>query len=111
MYQALEVTNMNEHWWVKGDCRPEMKKDKMYKMIMCLCKGSWDINSALCGCPAGRGPCASCKHIGALCYALASFCSSGQLPDFITCTDTLQAWNKPCPKKHDPITVVRSSEI
>ena len=103
--QALAVTNKNEYWWVKGECRPEMKKDKMYKMIMCLCKGSCDINSALCGCPAGRGPCASCKHIGALCYALANFCSSGQLPDFITCTDTLQGWNKPCPKKHDPITV------
>ena len=65
---------------------------------MCLCKGSWDINSALCGCHAGKGP-------RALCYALTNFCSSGQLLDFITCTDTLQAWNKPCPKKHDPITV------
>ena len=74
------------------------KKDNMYKMTMCLCKGSSDINSTLCGCPAGKGPCASCKHIGALCYALANFCSSGQLPDFITCTDTLQAWNRPCPK-------------
>ena len=40
-----------------------MKKDKMYKMTMYLCKGSWDINSALCECPAGKGPCASCKHI------------------------------------------------
>ena len=56
-------TDKNEYWRVKGDCRPEMKKDKMYKMIMCIYKGSWDINSALCGCPAERGPRASCKHI------------------------------------------------
>ena len=74
-------------------------------MIMSLCKGSWDINSAICGCPAGKGPSASCKHIGALCYALVNFCSSGHLPDFITCTDLMQEWNKPCPKKHKPITV------
>ena len=41
--QALAVTEKNEYWWVKGDCRPEMKKDEVYKMTMCLCKGSWDI--------------------------------------------------------------------
>ena len=103
--QALLVTSTGEYWWVKADCRPEMKKDKLYKMIMSLCKGSWDINSAICGCPAGKGPSASCKHIGALCYALVNFCSSGHLPDFITCTDLMQEWNKPCPKKHKPITV------
>ena len=59
----------------------------------------------MCGCPAGKGPSASCKHISALCYALANFCSSGCLPDFITCTDVMQEWNKPCPKKHKPIIV------
>ena len=88
--QAMLVTCKDEYWWIKADCRPEMKKDKMYKIIMSLCEGSWDINSALCGCPAGKGPSASCKHIGALCYALANFCSSGRLPEFITCTDVMQ---------------------
>ena len=43
--QALLITCKDEYWWVKADCRPEMKKDKIYKMIMSLCKGSWDINS------------------------------------------------------------------
>ena len=71
--QALLVTSTGEYWWVKADCRPEMKKDKLYRMIMSLSKGSWDINSAICGCPAGKGPSASCKHIGALCYALVNF--------------------------------------
>ena len=103
--QGLSVVCEDEYWWIKADCRPEMKKDKMYKMMMSLCKGSWDINSALCGCPAGKGPSASCKHIGALCYALENFCSLGQLPELITCTDVLQQWNRPCPKKQDPITV------
>jgi len=65
----------------------------MYRMVMSLCRGSWQVNSAICGCPAGRGPHASCKHIGALCYALANFCLFGQLPEFLTCTDVKQAWN------------------
>jgi len=59
----------------------------------------------MCGCLAGKGPSTSCKHIGTLCYALANFCSSGHLPDFITCTDVMQEWNKPCPKKYKPISV------
>ena len=103
--QGLLIVYKDEYWWIKADCRPEMKKDKMYKMMMSLCKGSWDINSAMCGCPAGKGPSASCKHIGALCYALANFCSFGQLPEFATCTDILQHWNRPCPKKQDSIAV------
>ena len=36
------------------------------------------------GCPAGKGPVASCKHVGALCYAFAEFCPSGKLPEFFT---------------------------
>ena len=103
--QGLSVVCEDEYWWIKADCRPEMKKVKMYKMMMSLCKGSWDINSALCGCPASKGPSASCKHIDVLCYALENFCSLGQLPELITCTDVLQQWNRPCPKKQDPITV------
>lgn len=103
--QGLCIVYKDEYYWIKADCRPEMKKDKMYKMVMSMCTGSWDINSAFCGCPAGKGPRASCKHIGALCYALANFCSLGQLTEFVTCTDVLQQWNKPCPKKQDPITV------
>ena len=37
--QALSVTDEEEFWWVKADCRPEMKKDKMYRMVMSLCRG------------------------------------------------------------------------
>ena len=55
--------------------------------------------------PAGKGPTASCKHIGALCYALANFCACGKLPDFITCTEKLQEWNRPHGRKVQPIPV------
>jgi len=89
--QALLVIDDDDgFWWVKADCRPEMKKNKMYKMVMSLHSGSWKVNSAMCGCAAGRGPCTLCKHIGILCYAVANLCLYGQLPNFLTCTDVKQ---------------------
>ena len=102
--QNIQVNSTSELLLVKGDCLPEMRKDCVYKLIIHL--GS-DLNiiSAQCGCPAGKGPTASCKHIGALCYALANFCTCGKLPDFITCTEKLQEWNRPRGKKVQPIPV------
>ena len=86
-----------------------MKKDRVYKIFMSLDSTSWDIVTAECGCPAGKGPNASCKHVAALCYALVQFCKNGQLPDFLTCTQRLQEWNKPRPRKVDPIPVLQLS--
>jgi len=34
---------------------------------------AFDVTAAVCGCPAGKGPSASCKHIGAPCYVLVEF--------------------------------------
>ena len=76
-----------------------MKKDKMYKMMMSLCKGSWDINSALCGCPAGKGPSASCKDIGVHLQSFVSLVSYLSLYNMHRCLTAV------CPKKQDPITV------
>ena len=86
-------------------CVPEMRKDCVYKLMMSLNLRTFDITTAACGCPAGKGPFASCKHIEALCYAFVEFCASGSLTYFLTCTDKLQAWNKPKPKKVEPIPV------
>ena len=65
---------------------------------------TFDVTAAICCCPAGKGLSASCKHIRALCYALVEFCTSGKLPDFLTGTEKLQAWNKPKTKKVEPYT-------
>ena len=73
------------------------------------CK-TYDIITATCGCPAGKGTTASCKHVGALCYALVEFCTSGKMPYFLTCTDKLQAWNRPKPKKVNLIPVTDFSK-
>ena len=95
-----EITSTNI--FIQADCLPEMKKDRMYKIQMQLEEASFDIHSAQCGCPAEKGPHASCKHIAALCYALEEFSRVRQLPDFLTSTDRLQTWNQP---KLDPIPI------
>jgi hypothetical protein len=78
-------------------------------------KQTMDIVTAECWCPAGNGPSASCKHVGAMCYALAEFSWYGRTPDFLTCTEKLQSWNQPHPKKLDAIPVadlsLRKNEI
>ena len=60
---------------------------------------SSDIVYAACGCPAGKGPRGSCKHIAALTYGFCKIFESQ------TCTDVLQKWNKPRAKKNNPIPV------
>ena len=53
------------------------------------------------GCPLGRGPTGSCKHIAALCYALDKFVRLGFTRPFLSCTSRLQMWNQPQQKKLD----------
>lgn len=80
-----------------------------YKVIISLQNKSHDIDTAECGCKAGKGPKASCKHVGAMCYALAEFCKSGRQPDFLTCTERLQEWNRPRPRRVEAIPVLELS--
>ena len=42
-----------------------------------------------CGCSADKGPCASCKHITSVWYALEEFSCFGKIPEFLTSTNTL----------------------
>ena len=105
--QNIQVcTSVSSCVWLRADCLPEMKKNITYKIILALSENLYDIESAKCGCKAGKGPKASCKHIGAMCYAFAEFCKSGKLTDFLTCTEKLQEWNKPRPKKVEILPVV-----
>ena len=79
---------------MKVNCIPEMK-DRIYQLRMAIQCNGYDIVHAECGCPAGRRPHGSCKCIAALSFALVDFCRNGVLPEFLTCTDKLQQWNRP----------------
>ena len=101
----MQVCSSTDFIYIKTTCLPEMKRDRVYKLNLAICTESYDIVFAECGCPAGKGPSGSCKHIGALCYAFAEFCKLGKLPHFLTWADKLQNWNKPRGRKVDPIPV------
>lgn len=103
--QKIELTSDDNSIYLRANCLPEMRKDRTYKISLVLAKQSNHIIAAECGCPAGKAPTASCKHIAALCYALDKFCKYSELPEFLTCTDRLQSWNQPRPKKVRPVPV------
>ena len=103
--QAIQVCSTEKHLFVKAKCIPEMRNDRVYLVQMALTMDGFDVVNAQCGCPAGKGPCGSCKHIAALSYALADFCRLGVLPEFLTCTDKLQQWNRPRGRHVEPIPV------
>ena len=104
--QEIQASQNKEALFLKAKCLPEMKKDRVYKLLMSMnTDKNYDIPTAECGCLGGKGPTATCKHIGALCYAVQNFCAKGSMPEFLTCTQRLQEWNKPRAKKVDPIAV------
>ena len=108
--QNIEIGKSEECIFIRSNCLPEMRKDRVYKVVISLHKDSFDVVTACCGCPAGKDPTASCKHIGAVCYAVVSFCTLKRLPDFATPTEKLQEWNRPRPRKVEPIPVTELSE-
>ena len=94
--QAILFCSNEKYLFIKAKCLPEMRKDRVYLLNMALIRPGCDIVSAECGCPAGKGPQGSCKHVGALSYALSDICRIQVLPQYHTCTDQLQQWNQPC---------------
>ena len=71
--QYMEVGYTSTSMHLRATCIPEMRKDCIHKVMMILDRRTSDINAATCGCPAGKGPVASCEHVRALCYVLYSF--------------------------------------
>ena len=64
--QNILTRQSTDYTPVRANCLPKMKKDHVYKVFLSLEATSWDIATAECGCPTGKGPNASCKHVGAL---------------------------------------------
>ena len=56
-------------------------------------------------CPAGTGPCGSCKYISALCYALEEVSRIKEVRSPDSCTSQLQRWNQPRKRKLDACDV------
>ena len=50
------------------------------------------------------------QHVSTLVLCVTYFCEVGTIPEFFTCTQRLQEWNKPRGKKLSPMTVVDLKE-
>ena len=103
--QNIQSVSVNNILYIKSTCLPEMQEDCVYYVQMALESSSSDIIAAECGCLAGQRPNGSCKHIGALSYALADFIRFRTSPENQTCTDKLRLWNRPHARKVEPIPV------
>ena len=102
--QSIQVAYINTSYNITCSCLPEMKKDTLYKISLIINENG-DITQATCGCPAGLGPCGTCKHIGALCYALDEYTKIKQTRSPDSCTSHLQKWNQPRKRRLDAQSV------
>ena len=93
--QSIEVVigESGQVIYIRCECLPEIKKNLKYKLNITMIntgEQAGEITYACCSpCPPGKGPFASCKHLAALCFALAELVRLKQSRDFATCTERL----------------------
>ena len=54
--QNIEVSADESRLFMRAKCLPEMRKGRVYKLLLTMRKTTLDILSAKCGCPGGKGP-------------------------------------------------------
>ena len=108
--QYVHYREHNKIIFMKCTCMPEMKKDLTYR-IRVVFQMFGDIEFAVCGCPAGRGPMCMCKHLAAFCYFIEELCRvhaispSGQPHEYMSSTSCLQQWHQPRKRSSSPCTL------
>lgn len=63
--------------WLKCKCSAETKTTVDYDIKIHLNNRERSINKTECKCPAGKGPRAACKHVGAFLFALEFYGITG----------------------------------
>lgn len=90
-------TRTDKHLFIQANSLPEMRKDitntKSFSPLILIPQIYLVLSvGALQGKVHVQ---AASICIGALCYALEEFSHLGKFPEFLTCTDKLQEWNRP----------------
>lgn len=98
----IRLARQNSLFYVKSDCRAQMKKTVSYDIDVCIDLDG-TVKEAQCECAAGMGPSAHCKHISALLYALFKFSTSKEILTEETCTQRLQTFHQCKPFSGSPI--------
>ena len=70
------------HLAFQAKCNPATRKDCIYNLSSLLDKDTLNVEQAECGCTAGKGPFAGCKHVAVLWYTLEEISWFGRVPEF-----------------------------
>lgn len=113
----IRLASENNMFYVKSECRAQMKKSVTYNVDVSIdCDGS--ICESQCECAVGMGPNAHCKHVCCVFLALHNFSSNGEILTEETCTQRLQTFHKSKRFKGSPIkacdlsiAVVKASNV
>ena len=54
--QNIEISSDETNLYMRANCLPAMRKDRVYKLLLTIKRATLDVISAQCGCPGGKGP-------------------------------------------------------
>lgn len=87
----------DEDFFVRGQCRAEMKKHVQYEVnIKLTLRG--DIEETNCECTVGHSTSAHCKHVIVVLLALRDACAKKEVLIEPACTEKLQSFHRPARK-------------
>ncbi|XP_061176026.1 uncharacterized protein LOC133184977 [Saccostrea echinata] len=92
----------NNFYYVKAECKAQMKKSVSYKVDVCVDMDGCIVESQ-CECAVGMGPTAACKHVCVVLFSFQMFCKSGDIVTEETCTQNLQTFHHTKVYKGSPI--------
>ena len=98
----IRLACANNIFYIKGECRAQMKKTVTYKIDIAI-DSDGCIIECQCECAAGMGPSAHCKHVCCMLLALHGFSSNGEILTEETCTQRLQTFHQSKAFKGSPI--------
>ena len=94
------MPSLSDYICIGASVLPSMKKNTKYDVLIVLSIHTAHVRTAICVCPAGLSGC--CNHITATLYCIEEyFRLKLNEEDQKGCTEKLQVWNQPKPKRVD----------
>ena len=103
---SIAKTSHDASFYLTGIVKASYKKFSYNVRI--VIKIDATIEATECECPVGIGPNAACKHVLGMLLMLAHFFKTGELFVQLSCTEQLQAFNRPSKKYEGPPVKVQN---
>lgn len=100
---SIKCQKLNDHFYVKSQVLPSMKKSKPYSCFIVM-DTLGQLVKAYDGCPAGID--GHCNHVAATLFALEQYFKfQARGADSVSCTSKPCQWNIPCKHKVDNVPI------